>query len=319
MSTLEKAISIAVKYHRNQRDSEGTPRIVHSLSVMFNMKTEEEMIVAILHDVVEDTEYNLTRLKKDGFSTEILTAIDYITHRKKESYEDYIDRVKINSLALRVKHSDLTHNMDIKRMNNISNEQMITYINKYKFTWNKLKVLNPDTLVNKSKLNFKTKYNLNTISTYAYKYMKRMIKVNNLEKAISIAVKAHENQKDKSGTPYILHPLHVMMKMKTEEEKIVGVLHDVVEDTAYTLESLKNEGFSYEIIEAIDCLTKRKDEDYLNYINKVASNTIATKVKIQDLEHNMDLKRLNDIKEEDILRIVNNYKPAWDKLKVLVI
>ncbi|MEG2656825.1 MAG: hypothetical protein RR891_11715 [Clostridium sp.] len=318
MSTLEKAISIAVKYHRNQIDSEGTPKIFHSLSVMFNMNTVEEMIVAILHDVVEDTEYSLHRLKKEEFSNEILASVDAITHRKKEHYNLYLDRIKLNPLALRVKLSDLTNNMDVKRMNNISDKQMITYIKKYNTAWRNLNTSNYNTIMNECKLELKTRFNFNSISTYFYKYMKRMVKMNTLEKAISIAVKAHKNQKDKSGQPYILHPLHVMMKMKTEEEKIVGVLHDVVEDTSYTLETLENHGFSCEVIEAIDCLTKRNNEDYSNYIDRIASNPIATNVKIQDLEHNMDLKRLKDIKEEDILRIVNKYKPAWDKLKLIV-
>lgn len=139
--------------------------------------------------------------------------------------------------------------------------------------------------------------------------------MNDLEKAIEIAVKSHKGQQDKSGMPYILHPLYLMMQMDKEEEKIVAVLHDVIEDTDYTLKNLIDEKFSYEIIEAIRSITKEENESYENYIDRVALNPLAKKVKLKDLEHNMDLKRLNNITEKDINRIVKRYKPAWDKLK----
>jgi (p)ppGpp synthase/HD superfamily hydrolase len=313
MSDLQRAVSIAAKYHRNQKDSEGTPKIIHSLSVMFNMETEDEMIVGVLHDVVEDTEYTLKRLKKDGFSVKILNSIDCITHREKEEYQVYIERVKKNEISLNVKLSDLNHNMDVRRMNNITEEQMIKYIKKYKPTWDKLKNIKPTCMKREGKQN--TRINLHLIYRKIYKYMKRMIEMNDLEKAISIAVKAHENQKDKAGMPYILHPLYIMTKMETELERIVGVLHDVIEDSQYNLDYLKKQGFSKEIIDAIDCLTKREDEEYSVYIDRVETNVISKKVKIAELEHNMDLKRLSNITEEDILRIVKKYKPAWDKLK----
>jgi (p)ppGpp synthase/HD superfamily hydrolase len=314
MSSLEKAISIAAKYHINQKDSEGTPRIVHALNVMFNMNTEKEMITGVLHDVIEDTEYTLKRLKKDGFSDEILNAIDCITHREKEDYSLYIQRVKTNELAVKVKLSDLTHNMDIKRMNGITADQMIKYIKKYKPTWDDLKNTKPEINIDSTRSN---NGKLNSIGKNICRCMKRRRRMDLLEKAISIAVKAHENQKDKAGMPYILHPLYIMLKMETESEKIAAVLHDVIEDTGYSLDNLKKEGFSDEIITALDCLTRRNEEDYFQYIERAASDSIAKKVKIADLEHNMDLKRLDDITDEDISRIVKKYKPAWDRLKKL--
>ena len=93
-----------------------------------------------------------------------------------------------------------------------------------------------------------------------------------LEKAIEIAVEAHRGQLDKAGQIYILHPMRVMLRGKTETERIVGILHDVVEDTPVTLDMLQLEGFSDEILAAISCITKEKNEDYGHFINRVLTN-----------------------------------------------
>lgn len=113
-----------------------------------------------------------------------------------------------------------------------------------------------------------------------------------LEKAIQIAVEAHNGQKDKAAKPYILHPLRVMFKMQNENEMISAVLHDVVEDTHWTIESLRSEGFNNEILEAVNLLTKTKKISENEYFVKIKSNKIALKVKLADLEDNMDLKRI---------------------------
>lgn len=114
-----------------------------------------------------------------------------------------------------------------------------------------------------------------------------------LNKALTIAYKAHSGQTDKAGAPYILHPMRVALHCQTEDEKIVALLHDVVEDTPITLEELKAEGFSDELLNALKCLTKVKGEDYKTFIERVSTNSLATKVKIQDLKDNMDISRLN--------------------------
>ena len=94
-----------------------------------------------------------------------------------------------------------------------------------------------------------------------------------LEKAIQIAVIAHTGQKDKSGEPYILHPLKVMMHVKTEEARIVAVLHDVVEDSEITLQDLKNNGFTQNIVDAVDALTKRKGETKIDAAKRAVQNS----------------------------------------------
>ena len=131
-----------------------------------------------------------------------------------------------------------------------------------------------------------------------------------LEKAISLATEAHKGQTDKNGDPYILHPLRVMARVQSETEKIVAVLHDIVEDTDYTIENLRDNGYSKQVLEAIECLTKRDGEDYDEYLNRCKSNPIARKVKIADLEDNIDIKRLDILKEEDLKRH-NKYLRAW--------
>ena len=136
-----------------------------------------------------------------------------------------------------------------------------------------------------------------------------------IEKAIEIAVAAHKGQKDKSGAEYILHPLRVMERGKSEIEKICGVLHDVVEDSEWTFEMLKNEGFSDEVIAVLRCVTKESEkEDYDVFINRIAQNPIAVEVKINDLLDNMDITRLKGLNEEDVQRL-NKYLKAFWKLQ----
>ncbi len=136
----------------------------------------------------------------------------------------------------------------------------------------------------------------------------------NLEKAIQIAVTAHSGAKDKGGKPYILHPINVMMRVEKEDERIVAILHDVVEDTDWTFDALREEGFSEIIIEALKSVTKHNEnEDYEEFVKRSLNNDIGRIVKIADLKENLDISRIGDLNEKDILRI-NKYKKA---LKVL--
>ena len=135
-----------------------------------------------------------------------------------------------------------------------------------------------------------------------------------LERAIQIAVKAHSGQKDKGGSPYILHPLRLMMSLTDESEKIVAVLHDVVEDSDWTFDALRGEGFSDEIIAALKSVTKASEEEsYDSFIRRAMENEIGRKVKIADLRDNLDVTRIGDLSERDIERI-NKYKRALKQL-----
>lgn len=137
--------------------------------------------------------------------------------------------------------------------------------------------------------------------------------MSSLGKAISIAAQAHEGQRDKAGAPYILHPLRVMLKMTTEDEMIVAVLHDVIEDSDLTIERLRQEGFASEILDALECLTKRDGEEYWKYIARVRMNPLAIKVKIADLEDNLEVARLKKVTGADAQRI-EKYKQALQLL-----
>ena len=135
-----------------------------------------------------------------------------------------------------------------------------------------------------------------------------------LDKAIEIATEAHKGQLDKSGKDYIGHPLRVMGMGKTEEEKIVGVLHDVIEDTDWTFEALAEEGFSKEIINALRCVTKiSENENYDDFIERVKKNPLAVAVKINDLSDNMDIRRLPYLSDKDVKRL-KKYLRAYKKL-----
>lgn len=135
-----------------------------------------------------------------------------------------------------------------------------------------------------------------------------------LLRAIEIATQAHQGQFDKSGKDYIGHPLRVMEMGSTEEEKIAGVLHDVVEDSDWTFEALEAEGFSQEIIAALKCVTKlSENENYDNFIERVKKNPLAVAVKINDLTDNMDIRRLPYLSDKDIKRL-KKYLKAYKKL-----
>lgn len=135
-----------------------------------------------------------------------------------------------------------------------------------------------------------------------------------LTKAISIALKEHEGQTDKAGMPYAGHIMRVMQAGRTTDEKIVGVLHDLVEDTDWTFDMLLAEGFPIHIVEALRCVTKLSDDEpYDAFIQRVKTNPLAVAVKINDLTDNMDIRRLSDITENDVQRL-RKYLKAYRNL-----
>ncbi|MCB6177281.1 hypothetical protein LHP98_03955 [Rhodobacter sp. Har01] len=126
-----------------------------------------------------------------------------------------------------------------------------------------------------------------------------------LERAIEIAVTAHAGQKDKAGAPYILHPLRVMLSLEGDAERIVGVLHDVIEDCpGWSLDRLRGEGFSDEVLAALALVTKQSEaEDYTAFIDRCRQNPVSRRVKRADLLDNLDVRRLPEVTESDALRL----------------
>jgi (p)ppGpp synthase/HD superfamily hydrolase len=134
--------------------------------------------------------------------------------------------------------------------------------------------------------------------------------MSNLQRALEIAVESHKDQKQKDGTPYALHPIRLSMSLQSEEQKIVALLHDVVEDTDWKFEDLVGEGFSENVIEALRLLTHTDGSPYPDYIERLSTNTLAKAVKKADLTDNMDLKRIPEPTEKDFARL-QKYHRAW--------
>jgi (p)ppGpp synthase/HD superfamily hydrolase len=135
-----------------------------------------------------------------------------------------------------------------------------------------------------------------------------------LEDAIALAAEAHRGQVDKSGQPYILHPLRVMLRCRTDAQRIAAVLHDVVEDTGRTPDDLRDLGYPAEILAALDCLTKRDGESYEAFVERAAADPIARVVKLADIEDNLDLRRLPGVSDRDVDRL-GRYVRAWRRLQ----
>jgi GTP diphosphokinase / guanosine-3',5'-bis(diphosphate) 3'-diphosphatase len=135
-----------------------------------------------------------------------------------------------------------------------------------------------------------------------------------LERAIEIAAKAHAGQFDKAGQPYILHPLRVMLRVNSADERIAAVLHDAVEDTDVTLELLAEEGFSQQVIAAVEALTKRPGETRIQAAARAAAHAVARVVKLADNAENMDLSRIPIPTEKDFARL-----EEYERVRVLLL
>lgn len=142
----------------------------------------------------------------------------------------------------------------------------------------------------------------------------RMIYTDNTKKALKLCFEAHRDQVDKTGLPYVFHPFHLAEQMTDEETTVCALLHDVVEDADYTLDDLKEMGFSQSVLEALSLLTHEEGVPYMDYVKRIKANEIARAVKIADLRHNSDVTRLDTLTEWDIAR---NEKYA-EALKILL-
>ena len=134
------------------------------------------------------------------------------------------------------------------------------------------------------------------------------------KKAMIIAYQAHKNQFDKGGMPYIFHPLHLAEQMDTEYSVITALLHDVIEDSEFSLEDLEAEGFPAPVLEALSLLTHKKNVPYLEYVQQLKSNELARRIKLADLIHNSDVTRLPSLDEQSKQRL-KKYQCAIALLK----
>ena len=141
-----------------------------------------------------------------------------------------------------------------------------------------------------------------------------MIYTEQTVKAMRLCYEAHHGQTDKAGVPYVFHPFHLAEQMDTEESTTVALLHDVVEDTDYTLEDLKAMGFPNNVIDALALMTHDPRVPYMEYVKAISENPLATKVKLADLRHNSDLSRLDSVDEKALSR-VKKYAAAIELLE----
>ncbi|MDX1547982.1 MAG: HD domain-containing protein [Rhodothermales bacterium] len=137
-----------------------------------------------------------------------------------------------------------------------------------------------------------------------------------LERALAIALDAHQGQTDRAGRPYVFHPLRLMHRQHTDAARMAALLHDVVEDSGWTLERLRDEGFPDAVVDAVDALTHREDEgeSYEDYVARAARNPLARQIKRADLEDNMDIRRLGRPLDEHDLARLERYRKAWQGL-----
>lgn len=131
-----------------------------------------------------------------------------------------------------------------------------------------------------------------------------------IEKSLAIALRAHTGVVDKAGRAYILHPIRIMTKMTTDIEMSVALLHDVIEDSDMTAADLLAEGIPDEVVTAVLCLTKQADETYQDFVLRAKQNPIAKKVKIADIEDNLNVLRISNLTDKDLARIAK-YHAAW--------
>ena len=134
------------------------------------------------------------------------------------------------------------------------------------------------------------------------------------KKALRLCFDAHREQVDKTGLPYVFHPFHLAEQMKDEATTVCALLHDVVEDTDYTLEDLRSMDFPADVVDALALLTHDPAVPYMDYVKEIAKNPIARKVKMADLRHNSDLSRMDEV-DEWALRRTEKYKKALAYLK----
>ena len=135
-----------------------------------------------------------------------------------------------------------------------------------------------------------------------------------LHKAITIACEAHQGQFSINGEPYILHPLRLLIKAKSNEERIIAILHDVIEKTNISLADLKNKGFDQNIISSIDSLSRRKSESYVDCIGRLMQNRISVKIKLLDLADNIKIHSENN--DNGIYDVkINQYKNALKQIR----
>ena len=308
----EKAKQIACEALKGYCDEAGNPYIQQSLHIAEHMDCTNDVCIALLYNVAGSFGVTLTGLRDEGFSDGIINALSLLAFSDGMDYAEYIEGIKSNPHARKVKLFDLMDKCDT-RLLKAFDEDASKDIEKREMAIRALTTTNEPLSYKPYKGLHKKDFTNKQSATYRFSGLDESA-YRSIEKAKAIACKAHDGQVDKAGQPYILHPLHLAEHMQSKEEIIVALLHDVAEDTDITLMDLREHGFSYPVIDALSLLTHAKGVDYMEYVNSIKFNPLASKVKLFDLLDNSDIRRLKTIDEKMEQRL-NKYARAIDILQ----
>lgn len=327
-STLvERARELGREAHRKQRRKAGdVPYVTHLENVVRILKehghAQDELMLAAayLHDLLEDQPGYADRLRAE-MPPEVVDTVRVLTEPKKdargalrpksERFEDYLAQLRAGTdaaqRAIPISCADKIDNarslVEAERAGHRLLSRLSTRPDEHAEQLARLRTLYVPRVGESLLAAFDEARAALTATVNAWLR----------GRAIAIAAEAHLGRYDKAGEPYIEHPLRMMMRAEGEEERLVAVLHDVLEDSEWTSEALRREGFPRRVVRAIEHLTRREGEDYEAYIERVANDALATRVKLLDLEDNTDASRLSTLSEADRKRLVR-YRKALELL-----
>jgi (p)ppGpp synthase/HD superfamily hydrolase len=324
---FERALVFAADRHAAQpRKGTNIPYVSHLMAVaslvLEHGGTEDEAIAALLHDVVEDQDVTLEEIRRE-FGPEVAKIVKQCTDAQEKPKPDWELRKKAyiagipekTPEALRVSLADKVHNA----------RSILADLRQHgDHIWSRFSRGREDQLWYYGELVEKFRQHAGDGLRPLVNELDRVVGEMSsqvLERAIALAVFAHAGQKDKAGAPYILHPFRVMAEMTRDVERIAAVLHDAVEDSKgrVILGDIEAIGAPAEAVEAVDVLTRSDDGSeagYTAYIERLASNPIARRVKLADLKDNLDTRRLRQVTEKDAARLTK-YLKTYAKLQAM--
>jgi len=316
MGLVDEAAALARAAHASQRrkGARGEPYVTHLESVAQRLAAagvsdEVTLAVAWLHDLLEDQPAHGGALRR--FPAEVVETVEVLTERKldaagqkrskRERVHDYHVALAAETAAARraraVSCADKIDNVESLLRSEQAGEQLLS-----KLTTRPGEHLPQLRALRDIYAGHVPEALLVAFDDAAGRFARYFAAW--LEgRAVAIAASAHQGQVDRAGAPYIMHPLRLMMRAGTAAERMVAVLHDVLEDSAWTAAELESEGFPPEVMAALARLTKRAGEGYHDFITRVLEDALAARVKLYDLEDNMDARRLPALGERDHERL----------------
>ncbi len=326
-SLVTRAREFAQRAHQGQvRKSGNLPYFTHLEAVaqllqQHGVQDETSLAAAYLHDLLEDQPAFAEEFRRD-YPAAVVETVECLTEIKRnddgslrpksQRFDEYVKSVQRGSeAALRARPiscADKVHNIsNIAEAEKSGDSLMMRLRTRPGQQRAQLSTLRkvyagsvPETLL--QAFDAATQTLMDTIDAWLP------------GRAVHLAAEAHLGQFDRAGKPYIYHPMHLAMQTQDRDERMLAMLHDVVEDTAWDLQALADEGFPEHLLAALDCLTRRERESYEQFIDRIAKNPLASRVKLLDLKHNSDLSRLPSVSDKDRER-ATKYQQAIARLE----